>query len=301
MGRASPLQAITMVFFECFFYALNVFVNVYKIRAIDIGGSILIHMFGAFFGISAAFGLFRKGPTNPVDPLDKLPSYRNDIGAMFGTLFLWVLFPSFNAALATFDQRAQTIVNTILALASSNTIATSVSYLRGPEHNKLVMEDVRNATLAGGVAVAASANFVLSPWAAILIGMLAGLISVACNWGFAPYLARKLGLQESRPIVALHAVIGLMGGFISVIATGGAQSNAVRDWELHFYQNHLSSYLPQGAIQPGIQIAAIFITIGIASLSGWGTGIFMWWLRDKKRAHNLTDEHIFETPEDYQD
>jgi len=288
-----------MVFFECFFYALNVFVNRYTLSAVDAGGSILIHLFGAFFGIFASVGLLRKSESNPVAPLDKSASYRYDIGSLFGTLFLWVLFPSFNSALVALDQRAQTIVNTIFALASSATIATSVSHLRNPEKNRFLMEDIRNATFAGGIAVAASSNLVISPWAAILTGMLSGLISVACNWQFTPYLARKLNLEESRPVIALHLVIGFIGGWISVIATGGASVDAVPEWQMNFYRNNLAEYIPEGAIQPGIQIAAIFITIGIASLSGLGTGISMWWLRNKKQANSYTDENLFATPDDY--
>jgi len=298
IGRATPLQAVTMVFFECFFYALNVFVNIFKIGAVDVGGSIVIHLFGACFGIFVAFGMFRR--PNKIDQVndvfDAFPSHRGDIAAMFGTLFLWVLFPTFNSALALTSQRDEAIVNTILALASSTTIATSVSYLRG--HSKLLMEDVRSATLAGGIAVAASANFVLSPWGAILTGMLAGLISVLCNWWLGPALARKMRIQEARPVIALHLIIGLMGGLVSVIATGGAETTAVRDWEMHFYENNLASYIPKGAIQPGLQVAAIFVTIGIASLSGLATGILMFNLRDRKRVYNFTDDSLFITPED---
>ena len=37
---------------------------------------------------------------------------------------------------------------------------------------------VQNATLAGGVAVGAMADMVIQPWAALVIGLLAGIISV---------------------------------------------------------------------------------------------------------------------------
>ena len=38
---------------------------------------------------------------------------------------------------------------------------------------------IQNATLAGGVAVGSVANMVIQPWGALLIGFLAGFISVA--------------------------------------------------------------------------------------------------------------------------
>ena len=37
---------------------------------------------------------------------------------------------------------------------------------------------IQNATLAGGVAVGSVANMVIQPWGALLIGFLAGFISV---------------------------------------------------------------------------------------------------------------------------
>ena len=37
---------------------------------------------------------------------------------------------------------------------------------------------MQNATLAGGVALGTTANMLIEPWAAILLGFLSGLISV---------------------------------------------------------------------------------------------------------------------------
>ena len=37
---------------------------------------------------------------------------------------------------------------------------------------------IQNATLAGGVAVGTSADLQIEPWGAILIGIIAGLVSV---------------------------------------------------------------------------------------------------------------------------
>lgn len=71
------------------------------------------------------------------------------------------------------------VINTVLALCASGLTAMSSSILfRG----KFSMEDIQNATLAGGVAVGSSSDLVVGPWASLLIGMVAGLVSVA---GFA--------------------------------------------------------------------------------------------------------------------
>ena len=43
---------------------------------------------------------------------------------------------------------------------------------------KFVMEHVQNATLAGGVAIGGCADLMIQPWAALLVGTIAGTISV---------------------------------------------------------------------------------------------------------------------------
>lgn len=64
----------------------------------DLGGSMVIHSFGAFFGLACSFALsFRKkilGTKNLGD------SYTNNTIAMVGTVFLWMYWPSFNGALS---------------------------------------------------------------------------------------------------------------------------------------------------------------------------------------------------------
>ena len=40
------------------------------------------------------------------------------------------------------------------------------------------MEHVQNATLAGGVAIGGCADLMIQPWAALLVGTIAGTISV---------------------------------------------------------------------------------------------------------------------------
>lgn len=42
---------------------------------------------------------------------------------------------------------------------------------------KLEIEIILHATLAGGVAIGASADLLTEPWAAMLIGFIAGIIS----------------------------------------------------------------------------------------------------------------------------
>ena len=63
LGVASPVQCLIMIIFEMVFYKLNAYIcfNIFTIS--DIGGSIVLHAFGAYFGLAVARCLFKKGQT----------------------------------------------------------------------------------------------------------------------------------------------------------------------------------------------------------------------------------------------
>jgi len=95
---------------------------------------------------------------------------------MFGTIFLWLFWPSFNGALAPeiMESKHRVAINTVCALCGSGLTTFAVSmWVRG----KFSMEDIQNATLAGGVAVGSSSDLVTGPYAAIIVGCFAGAVS----------------------------------------------------------------------------------------------------------------------------
>ena len=97
---------------------------------------------------------------------------------MIGTIFLWMFWPSFNSA-AALPGAAQhrAVLNTYFSLCASVLCAFAMSSLLN-EHKKFVMEHIQNATLAGGVAVGAVADLSIQPFGALIIGGVAGMISV---------------------------------------------------------------------------------------------------------------------------
>jgi ammonium transporter Rh len=50
LGKASPAQMLALGFFETIFYHLNIFITIFKLKVHDIGGGMVIHTFGAYFG-----------------------------------------------------------------------------------------------------------------------------------------------------------------------------------------------------------------------------------------------------------
>ena len=132
-----------------------------------------VHTFGAYFGLAATYFFNRS---KAIEDKEKQceGNYNSQLIAMVGTVFLWMLWPSFNGALAGPSQQQRVIVNTVLALTGS--CITSYAMCR-VMIKKLDMEVVLNATLAGGVMMGTSADLVVEPSVAIAIGAAAGIIS----------------------------------------------------------------------------------------------------------------------------
>ncbi|KAG1715062.1 Ammonium transporter Rh type B [Nymphon striatum] len=139
----------------------------------DVGGSMFVHVFGAYFGIGVSVMLFKR----PQRGHEKNgANYNSDIFAMIGTLFLWMFWPSFNSALAVGDARHRAIINTYYSLSACVLSTFAFSSLVSKE--KFDMVHIQNATLAGGVAVGTAANMMIEPYGAMLIGVFSGLLSV---------------------------------------------------------------------------------------------------------------------------
>ena len=150
----------------------------------------------------------------------------SDTFAMVGTIFLWMFWPSFNGALATESQQHRVIINTVLALSACCMSAFAFSALLR-KGNKFDMVDIQNAPLAGGVAVGSSADLVIQPYGAIIIGLVAGALSVAGYVYVSPFLQRTIGLDDTCGVHNLHGMPGILG------ALGGCVSSAMAGTNLY--------------------------------------------------------------------
>lgn len=100
LGKCSLFQLWWVATLELFFYTLNeaILVTVFKVN--DIGGSMIIHTFGAYFGLSVALFYQPKKAIADKHGIGK-SNYLSDLVSMIGTLFLFAYWPSFNAALGS--------------------------------------------------------------------------------------------------------------------------------------------------------------------------------------------------------
>jgi len=180
----------------------------------DSAGSIVIHAFGAYFGLAASIALTTAQQRST--PIESDPT--SDRFAMLGSMVLWLFWPSFATAIVPFEQMPQTIVNTILALSGA-TIATyflSTYFHQG----KTSMVDMANAALAGGVSIGSTCNIV-GPGGAFTIGLLAGTLSVVGYVFLQPVLESKIKLVDTCGVHNLHGMPGLLGGLCAIVVVPG--------------------------------------------------------------------------------
>jgi ammonium transporter, Amt family len=183
---------------------------------VDFAGSSVVHMTGGVTALAGTIvlgprlGKFRRDGTIVAIPGHNLPM------TVAGTLILafgWFGFNS-GSTLSASDPRIATIaVNTMLA--SSAGAITALAYgWRWSKKPDLGM--VCNGLLGGLVAITAACAFV-SPAAALLIGVVAGLLVVAS----VATLERRFRIDDPVGAVAVHGICGLWGALsLGLLADG---------------------------------------------------------------------------------
>jgi ammonium transporter Rh len=239
LGRLRVFQYAVLTLLLVPLYALNEYLVLDNGAGLtkgfqDSAGSIVIHAFGAYFGLAASLVLTTAQQRS--QPIESDPT--SDRFAMLGSMVLWLFWPSFATAIVPFEQMPQTIVNTILALCGA-TIATyflSTAFHQG----KTSMVDMANAALAGGVSIGSTCNLV-SPTGAFGIGLLAGALSVIGYVFIQPMLESKIKLVDTCGVHNLHGMPGLLGGLMAIVVVPGVA---------------------------GVQLVGIAMTLGIAVIGG---------------------------------
>merc|ERR550532_2333893 len=152
---------------EILLYIFNQVVSSHYIKASDMGGSMFVHVFGAYFGLTVARVINRDNQRNRQA---EFSNYHSDIFSLVGTVFLWVYWPSFNSVAASDEERVRSVLNTYLALCASCVTTFALSSITS-KTGKITIAHIQNATLAGGVAIGTCCNMMVYPPGALAIGM----------------------------------------------------------------------------------------------------------------------------------
>jgi ammonium transporter Rh len=265
LGRLKMPQYLLLGLLFIPFYMLNEWIVldngfglIPKGSVLDTGGSIVIHAFGAIFGLGVALTMTTKQEFEKTIEADAT----SDRYSMLGSMMLWIFWPSFCAALVTPQEMPHTVVNVILALCGS-TLATylfSVSLRK-----KISIADIANAALAGGVAIG-STCVIATHSMAIIIGILAGGLS---TFGFAIIQSRQqkwMKLIDTCGVTNLHGLPGLFGGLAALPLIQG--------------------------INITNQLLGIVVTIVVAFLAGIFTGKILPIFGRKKEAYEDAEEFL---------
>jgi len=188
----------------------------------DFAGSTVVHLTGAMGALAATILLKpRIGKYSKDGSVNNLAGH-NQVYTALGVLILWVGWFGFNAGstVAVADGFFGFVaLNTNLAAAAGAVAATIISWL---VLGKSDIPTILNGALAGLVAITASCAFV-EPWAAVVIGLVAGFIVF-----YSVKFFDKIKVDDPIYALSVHGAAGIWGtlstGFFATkeLATTGS-------------------------------------------------------------------------------
>jgi len=191
--------------------------------AVDPGGSILVHMCAAYFGLGVALTLRRKEAFNE-------PQHTTTHSVSFvwlAAMILWVLWPAFVTSLLGPADIAMGTMTCYMAGIGSVISAYVVCTVVQKKVNPLIYT---YAMLAGPVAIGApllSMDAEWAPWGALALGLIAGAISAISFIYLQPRLCKALGIVDVMGVHNLHGIGGWIGVFASALIIGSFTNVAV--------------------------------------------------------------------------
>jgi len=237
--------------------------------AVDFAGSGVVHAMGGFIGLAGAMvvgpriGKYVKGKPQAI-PGHDVPM------VVLGTFILAFGWFGFNpgSTLAGTDLRiAYVVVNTMLCSVTGALGAMATLEMKGLKHDPTMM---CNGMLAGLVAITAPCAFV-DPWAAALIGFIAGIIVV-----FSVLFFENAGVDDPVGAISVHGINGLWGVVsVGIFATGqyGAGWNGVvrESYVAAYGADGVRGLLYGDASQLGAQLldAAVVAVFGFVMAYVW--------------------------------
>jgi ammonium transporter Rh len=276
LGKTTPSMLVLMGIIETMLFWVNSWIVFTQLGAHDVGGGMVIHSFGAYFGLAATWVL-HTGDSH--DHKDEAASYSSDLFSLTGTLLLWLLWPSFNAAVAGSPEAENlAVANTFVSLCAC-TIGFGVAS-RALCGGKFDTVHLQNATLAGGVMMGTCGDKPIGLHSAAACGFCAGVLSC---WGYAwlsPRMASNLKIHDTCGVHNLHGMPGVAGAILTAVVVA-----------------------VQNDGDAATQIYALLATLGIAIVGGLITGFLMKLLKNLTisvpKDEMFNDRMFWSIPSDY--
>ena len=175
----------------------------------DFAGSTVVHYQGALAALAGAILLGpRIGKFGHDGRANAIPGHNMPF-AVLGTLILWIGWFGFNPGSTLgvvtgghvgYFAYVALVTNLAAAAGGVSGILVAWLYLKKPDLSMML-----NGVLAGLVAITAASGYV-APWAAIVIGCVAGAIAV-----FGVVFIERLGIDDPIGAVSVHGMSGIWG------------------------------------------------------------------------------------------
>ncbi len=189
----------------------------------DFAGSTVVHSIGGWVGLIGAIILGpRLGRFNNKGKPKDFKSY--SIGmVLLGTFILWLGWFGFNGgSTLEFNENVSLIIlNTILSGSAAGTIAFFHAFWL--QKKQAIYEKTIGGILGGLVAITASCNIV-TPFGAILIGSLAGIVH---NYAF-DFVLFKLKVDDPVGAIPVHGFCGAFGTLMLALVAPESALNLPR-------------------------------------------------------------------------
>lgn len=134
LGKTNPVQLTLIALLEVPGFLLTRWLHRTLLKAQPLNSIMVLHIFGAFFGLMLTWILHRKESMQGFEK-EKVDR-KTGLFSMLGTLFLWMFWPSFNSVLVDDNspgRKQAAICGTYLSLAVSAVTAAALSVLSSPK------------------------------------------------------------------------------------------------------------------------------------------------------------------------
>jgi ammonium transporter, Amt family len=174
-----------------------------ELGALDFAGGTVVHINAGVAALAAALVLGKRKGYPDISPPHNLPL------AILGAALLWFGWFGFNAgsALSSGELAVWAFAATHLAAAAAAVTWAALDWTRSKRPTAL---GTISGAVAGLVAITPASGYV-TPWAAIVIGILA---SLAC-YGAVMVMKGKLGYDDSLDAFGVHGIGGMLGALLT--------------------------------------------------------------------------------------
>ena len=176
---------------------------------LDFAGGLVVHLNAGIAGLVCCIVLGKRQGYG-----QEYMAPHNLVLTLIGTSLLWVGWFGFNAgsALASGELAGSAMLNTHIAAAMAALVWMAIEWAARGKPSVL---GILTGAIAGLGTITPAAGYV-EPWAALVIGILAGAV---CYWA-SVILKTRLGYDDSLDVFGVHGVGGILGSImVGVFAT----------------------------------------------------------------------------------